>query len=510
MLLLKAQKLIKTFGARTLFTIDRLEVHDHDRIGLVGANGAGKSTLLGILYGEEPYDEGLIERRCPIALIRQSGEPEGESGRRMQKELALMDSPRMSGGERTRAAIAAALSQEAPLLFADEPTTNLDLDGISVFREKLENYFGAMLLISHDRALLDSLCTSIWEIADGGLRVFPGNYTDWTVQKQRERDFAQFEYEQYRSEKTRLQAEAAVLREQARTMRKAPKRMGNSEARLHKGSRTVPQGQVAHRAAVLASRAGHLEEKERPSDPPEIRMALGAASPVTSKNAARIEGLTIRYGKRTVLDDVSFSITTGKRTVMFGPNGAGKTTAIEYLLHNRDRAQFAQGIKAGYFAQDHTVLDLQKNVLENVRETSSLPEHEVRTILANLMIAKDDVYKPAGVLSGGERAKVSFARLLASDCNLLVLDEPTNHIDLFTAEALEKLLVCWQGTMLLITHDQRLIEKLAERLLFVQDGKIETFEGGWDAWQAEQTRRAAPRDDMSDLREQLRRLGELY
>ncbi|WP_368220782.1 ATP-binding cassette domain-containing protein, partial [Anaerotruncus rubiinfantis] len=240
MLLLKAQKLIKTFGARTLFTIDRLEVHDHDRIGLVGANGAGKSTLLGILYGEEPYDEGLIERRCPIALIRQSGEPEGESGRRMQKELALMDSPRMSGGERTRAAIAAALSQEAPLLFADEPTTNLDLDGISVFREKLENYSGAMLLISHDRALLDSLCTSIWEIADGGLRVFPGNYTDWTVQKQRERDFAQFEYEQYRSEKTRLQAEAAVLREQARTMRKAPKRMGNSEARLHKGSRTVP------------------------------------------------------------------------------------------------------------------------------------------------------------------------------------------------------------------------------------------------------------------------------
>ena len=509
MYLLQARDLKKSFGVRTLFSVDKLEVHDGDRIGLVGANGAGKSTLLNILFGGEPADEGTIDRRCPIALVRQSGEAEGEGDGRTLREWAVADGARKSGGERTRAALAAAFSRGDPLLFADEPTTNLDLDGIETLQKQLRGYRGAVVLVSHDRALLDRVCTAIWAVEEGTVRVFPGGYSAWIAERDRERAFRQFEYDQYRAEKARLLAEARDLREAARGMRKMPRRMGLSEARLHKGTASIPQGTVEARAKALSRRAERLEARERPGDLPEVRMALGAAHPVTAKTAARVEGLTVRYGPRTVLKDASFSLPTGSRTVMLGPNGTGKTTLLEHLMRDGECARFAEGVKPGYFSQNHEVLDPQKTVLENARADSPLEEHEVRTILANLGIAGDDVHKIAGTLSGGERAKAVFARLLASDCNLLVLDEPTNHIDLYTAEALESLLRKWKGTLLVVTHDRRLAEQVAERLLFVEQGGVSAFEGGWQAWREEQARRAAPRDaGLDELIERMRRAAE--
>lgn len=471
MLLLQADHVSKSFGDRLLFAFDRLEIHRGDRIGLVGANGAGKSTLLAVLRGDEPADTGRIDRRCAIAMARQSGEADGAAD---GPSLRLL-SPgggRKSGGERTRYALAAAFSQDAPLLFADEPTTNLDLDGIEQLQKLLLDSRSAVVLISHDRALLDRFCTSIWAIEDSGLRVYPGGYSDYLAQRNRERAFEQFEYEQYRAEKSRLQQEVYSRREQTRAMRKAPKRMGNSEARLHKGKAAGQQGQLAKRAGVLAKRLERLEEKQRPANLPQVRMALGSASPVTARRAACIEGLTVRCGTRTVLQNASFELLTGTRTVMLGANGAGKTTLLEHLMRGGAHARFAGSVKAGYFSQNHDVLDPDKTVLENARSSSPLAEHEVRAILANLGLTDDCVFKPARVLSGGERAKAAFARLLASDCNLLVLDEPTNHLDLYALEALERLLTCWQGTLLVVTHDRRLTERLAQRLLFVENGGV--------------------------------------
>lgn len=502
--LLLAQNLIKSYGPRTLFSVEKLEIQDGDRIGLVGFNGAGKSTLLHILAGTEPCDEGVITRRCPAALIEQDGDSNGTDDGKLLRALSLTGSACKSGGERTRLALASALAQDTPLLFADEPTTNLDLNGIETLQKLFENRKGALVLVSHDRALLDALCTSIWAVQDGSIRVFSGTYSEWVEQRNREREFAQFEYEQFRSEKKRLETEARNIRQEADSMLKAPRRMGNSEARLHKGTTAALQGYVASRSSVMRKRAELLEEKVRPSNLPEVRMALGTTSPVTSKTAARIEGLTVRYGEKTVLKDTTFALTTGKRTVMLGPNGAGKTTLLEHLMRGGDCARFSKGVQAGYFSQNHDVLEPDKTVLENVRAASDLPEHEVRTILANLCITGDDVHKPVSVLSGGERAKTALARLLASSCNLLVLDEPTNHIDLYTAEALETLLQKWRGTLLIVTHDRRLAEHVAERLLFVENGGVRAFEGSWAQWQEEQNRRAAPPSDMSLLIEQMR------
>ncbi len=510
MYLLQAQHLTKTFGARTLFRAEQLELHDGDRIGLVGENGAGKSTLLDILCGALPCDEGRIDRRCPIAMIRQSGDAEGVPDGRLLRTLSLAGSACKSGGERTRRAIAAAFSQGTPLLFADEPTTNLDLDGIEAVEEMLRGYPGAVLLISHDRQLLEAVCTSIWAIQEGEIRVFPGGYAEWIAQRDRERAFAQFEYDQYRNEKRRLEAETVNLREQARGMRKAPKRMGNSEARLHRCHISPAQIQVQARAKAIESRVRQLEVKERPSDLPQIRMALGAASPITSKTAARIDHLTVRYGTRTVVEDASFTLPTGKRTFLLGGNGAGKTTLAEHLVQGGACARLANGVRLGYFAQNHELLDPERSVLENVRMASQLPEYEVRTILANLRISGDAVWKPVRILSGGERAKAALARLLASDCNLLVLDEPTNHIDLYTAQALEPLLLRWQGTLLVISHDRHLIEQTAERLLFVEGGRVRTFEGTMAEYREMQSRRSAPPDDLAGLIEQMRRAEEAF
>ncbi|MEM1485163.1 ABC-F family ATP-binding cassette domain-containing protein [Oscillospiraceae bacterium PP1C4] len=508
MLLLLAHNLVKTFGTRTLFEAEKLEIHDGDRIGLVGCNGDGKSTLLHILCGDEPYDDGVIDRRCEIALIRQSGETEDESDKQLLGTLSLTHCACKSGGERTRYAIATALSQHAPLLFADEPTTNLDMNGIDLLQKMLTDYRGAVVLVSHDRSLLDAFCNVIWAIEDTHLRIFPGTYTEWIAQRERERDFAQFAYEQYRDEKNRLECEAGAIKQEARSMRKPLSRMSSSEWLLHKNTASIRQKHVQGRAKAIDSRIAQLEVHERPSNQPQVRMALGAANPITAKISAAVEGLTVRYDGHAVLQDVSFSLPTGSRTVMLGGNGAGKTTAVAHLVSGGDHARHAGGVKIGYFSQNHDVLDLNRTVLENAREDSPLPEHEVRTILANLYISGDDVFKPVRVLSGGERAKAAFAKLLASSCNLLVLDEPTNHIDTYTAEALESLLVRWQGTLLVITHDRRLTERIANRLLFVENGSIRSFDGTWTQWQEECRRLAAPRDDMHDLIEQMRRAAE--
>ena len=475
MALLEAFSLQKAFGERTLFQIPHLEIQPGDRIGLVGPNGAGKSTLLHLLYGDLPPDGGRVVRRCPIALVEQLPAP--------GQPLPPVEDPRLlgllgvgegaaSGGERTRLALAAALSRDTPLLLLDEPTNSLDLAGIALLRRLLGRCRGAVVLVTHDQALLEDCCTAIWELAEGGLRVFPGHYTQWLAQREQERASQQAAYDQYRGERARLEREARRLAQQAQGLRKAPRRMGNSEARLHKGSATVPQGRLARQAAVLEGRAQRLAQVDRPDSLPQVRMPLGVSSPLTSPTALRVEGLAACYGGRPVFQDLSLTLATGSRTVLLGPNGAGKSTLARCIWEQVPGVRWAPGLRIGYFAQDHQLLDPAATLLEIARAHSSLPESQVRTLLANLGFAGQSVYRPAGVLSGGERAKAAFAQLLAGDYNFLLLDEPTNHLDLYARRALEGLLAQWQGTLLVITHDRALARGVGGRALWLEGGAL--------------------------------------
>lgn len=507
---LSASAIKKSFGEQTLFSIDACEIHDGERIGLVGQNGCGKTTLLRILSGEYQPDSGSVTLHCPVSIVHQAGgqPPDPQSAKEKidpyLRSLLAVKETAMSGGERTRLALCQALSQSPGLLLADEPSQSLDGEGLSVLGEQLRSYPGALVLVSHDRTLLDTVCTCIWALEDGRLRVFPGNYSAWQAQRRQEREFMQFEYTQYQNERQRIRTEINKVRQQAGGMLTYPKRMGNSEARLYKDIASRQQKNVQSRAAAMEKRLSQLDEKKQPEAEPQVFLALGAYCPIPSKTALRVQDCTVRFGAHTVLEHASFSLPTGSRSVMLGKNGAGKTTLINELRQKSACVRFSGGAKPGFFCQGQENLDWEKDALENVLSVSSCNQAQARGILARLLLPAGRIFRPVKLLSGGERAKVALATLLAGDYNILVLDEPTNHIDLYAAKALEGLLAQWQGTLLIITHDRLLTQKIAGRLLWLDNGAVRSFEGGWQAWEDSQKPRASA-DDLARLMEEMRR-----
>ena len=471
-MLLKAQNIKKEYGIQEILEIDTLQIEDFDRIGLVGKNGAGKSTLMSILAGDLEPDEGYVKRFCPIARIRQSQEAKGPVQGSYISRLGLKDSAVKSGGERTRLAIGAAFSQNAPLLMADEPTTNLDLEGILLLEKMMAGFRGAILLISHDRALLDRICTTICELEDGRLRVFEGKYSHWTAQKERERNFEQFQYDQYQKEKKRLTQNIRDFREQSRQMIKPPKQMSSSEWMLYKGGAAVRQGHVQARTRATLSRLEHLEKRERPAQLPEVSMKLPDSKKIRARYAISVRDLTIQYGEKTVFQKLNFFLPSGTRTVIAGPNGSGKSSLIRAILDRVPGVSITSEASIAYLSQDQDTLNPKKTVLENVLEDAAFPEHICRAVLDNLCMSPLDIKKPVFLLSGGERVKTALAKVLVSGCNLLILDEPTNHIDVYTMAGLEHLLSSYDGTLLAVSHDRAFIEHVADQVYVMKDGRL--------------------------------------
>ena len=484
--LLEADHLRKSFGPRQLLDLDHLSVYDGEKIGLIGENGAGKTTLLRLLSGETEADEGTVRRPGSLAFIRQQGKENGEADDQMQalfRVQARRDG--LSGGEMTRGRIAAALSARPQLLFADEPTTDLDEEGLALLRKQLRAFPGALVLVSHDRSLLRLLCRRIWYLEDGKITDFPGGYDAFMEERRRQRDRQQFEYDQYRAEQKRLKESVQRMAEKASSVRKAPSRMGNSEARLHKREWTDSVLQLSHAKRTLQNRMEHLEAKEKPRNLPDIRMKLGVSSPVEAGVVLRVQCERLAAGKTELLSRTAFSLPTGSRTALLGANGCGKTTLLRVLTGQGGapvcfdgKIQFNPAARIAWFDQHHEkTLDPEKTVLENVMDVSVHPESLARTVLIRLNFRRDDVFKPVSVLSGGERAKVALARLLLMDCNLLVLDEPTNHLDLFTLEELERLLADYGGTILFVSHDEEFVRKTATRIVRFDRRKLVFSEG---------------------------------
>ena len=495
-LLLEAHHLHLSFGDQAVLQVERLHIYDGERVALIGENGAGKSTLLSILAGERMADSGTVRRFGPVALIHQWGDANGDADRQTAAQLNAPDRRAgLSGGEMTRRRIAQALSRQPALLLADEPTTDLDAGGIQRLTQLLQQYRGALLLVSHDRNLLNALCTRVLHLEDGRLTDFPGPYADYQAELQRRRDFQQFEYDQYRAERARLKAAVQQKAEWAASVQKAPKRMGNSEARLHKRAHT--NAILAQSAAkrIMENRIERLERKERPRDLPNIQMALGVAHPVEAKTAITIRCDVLQAGERVLLKNTSCHVPTGSRTALMGDNGTGKTTLLRALRGDPSPGTRLLGeirinpkVRMGCFDQDHEkTLDPHQSALANAMADSTLPESVARTVLARLNLTGDHVFKPVQVLSGGERAKVALARLLLSDINLLVLDEPTNHLDLFTLEALQPVLASYGGTLLVVSHDTAFVSAVATRILTIEKGAITTFEGTLEQQRADRT-----------------------
>ena len=482
-----------SFGDRPVLDLDHLSVYDGERIGLIGENGAGKTTLLRVLSGELTPEAGQVRRLSPVAMIRQQGDSDaGDDAETRAQFQAQGAREGLSGGEMTRNRIAGALSARAGLLLADEPTTDLDREGLTLLRRKLSGFSGAILLVSHDRALLREICDRIWYLEDGKITVFPGGYDDFMAERLRQRERQAFEYDQYKTEMKRLKEAAQRMTEWASSVKKAPSRMGNSEARLHTHEYTNAVLGLSSAKRKIQNRMEHMEVREKPRSLPVITMKLGVTHPVEAKNVLEFRCSSLQAGGKILLRETGFILPAGSRTALIGPNGCGKTTLLRTLTGQAGNsvqfcgnARFNPAVRTGWFDQHHeSTLNLNASVLENIMRESVHPEHFARTVMACLGIRGDDIYKPLNLLSGGERAKTALGRLLLMDCNTLLLDEPTNHLDLFTMEELEKLLAGYGGTLLFVSHDEEFIRKTASRVVTFENGILNTFEGGWEEMKA--------------------------
>lgn len=487
MLLIEGSNIKKYFGDRLILDVDNLKVYSEDRIGIVGANGVGKTTLVNMLSKRFEPDEGLIKLYGKYSYISQLGEPDSKiiSDEMASKfGVAAMWNEKMSGGEKTRFKLAYSLECNSSLIFADEPTSNMDIEGIEFMEEKFKEYKGALIIISHDRSFLDKLCNKIWEIEHGKIKIYNGNYSDYALQKTQERERAEFEYEEYVKEKERLQGVIIDTKQKSKNVRKAPKRMGNSEARLHKMGDQRSRANLDGAVKNIDKRIEHLQIKEKPSKQQDIKLNIPDSNKLYSKIV--IEGRNINrvFEEKVIFNNAEFNIYNESKTVLIGANGCGKSTLIKMIMNGDSSVKVAEGAKIGYFSQDMSILKEKLTVLENVMENSIYNETFARLLLARLLIKGEDIYKKVSVLSGGERVKVSFAKILVQDINLLILDEPTNYMDINSLEVVEKVLKEYSRTLLFVSHDRRFISSVADNIMTIENCKIKSFNGNYEEYMA--------------------------
>lgn len=479
MLLINALNVKKYYGDRLVLGFKELRVYKDDRIGIVGLNGAGKTTLMGILAGIIPADEGHIKLFADCSYITQLGVADENADEHLEKVFRVKDKEanHLSGGEVARKKIAAMLGKKCGILLADEPTSNLDLDGILLVEKKLAEFDGALLLISHDRELLDKLCTRIIEVEDGEINHYTGNYSAYLQQKEAERRRKQAEYEKYAEERDSLEQAVRILQGNAKKMRKTPKRMGNSEARLHRRSATEKQEKLHRSVSGIKTRINKLAVREKPDEAERMKLTFHMAESPVNKVLLKGEKINIAFGERILFKDLEFEILRGSKTALVGKNGAGKTTLIRMIMSEDERIKRASGLKTAYLSQDLSILNDNQTILQNVLSASCYPEWISRTILSQMLFKRDEVNKKAAVLSGGERVKLSIAKLLVSEANLLILDEPTNYLDVYSMEALEEVLKEYKGTLLFTSHDRRFVDNIADCKIVIDACKARVFHG---------------------------------
>ncbi|MGN7402956.1 Vga family ABC-F type ribosomal protection protein [Cytobacillus praedii] len=464
MMLLEANHIKLFIKDRLLLDIDKLQIQKNDRIGLVGRNGCGKTTLLEVLAGKTSPDNGTISTNAICELLPQ---------------LKRTDTTK-SGGEVTQEYINAALAKSPAILLADEPTTNLDTSHIEWLEKKLKKSHSVLVLVSHDRAFLDALCTSIWELDQGKVKVYKGNYSDYIEQKELEQHQQKEAYETYERKKKQLE-EALVLKEKkAERATKTPQNVSSIEAGKSKPYFAKKQKKLQKTAKAIETRLEKLEKVEKVKEAPVIKMNLPNEETFKGRIVLRAEDVQCSIDKRLLWKSASFHVRGGDKLAIIGPNGCGKTTLVKKIMNQSQGIAISPSMKIGYFSQNIDILNTEKSILENVSKTSIQNETFIRTVLARLHFFREDVYKPVGVLSGGERVKVSFAKLFVSEINTIILDEPTNYLDIPSVEALEALLQEYEGTVIFVSHDRQFIESIATRILAINNQEIQLFDGTYE------------------------------
>lgn len=467
-MLLEAHDLKLYIKDRLLIDAGRLHIDKGDRIGLVGKNGSGKTTLLMALAGRRSPDEGTVITHTVPEILPQLKQTETTK----------------SGGELTQEYIVAAISKEPGMLFLDEPTTNLDTDHIEWLEKLLFNWQGAFVIVSHDRAFLDALCTTIWEIDEGQVKTYKGNYSDYAGQKELELEQQKLAYEKYEQKKRQLEDALRLKEKKANRATKAPRKVSKSETKITgaKPYFAKKQKKLQKAAKAIETRLEKLEKVGKIKEQRPIKMNLIHQETFKGRIVLRVKDVPGVVGERILWKETSFFVRGGDKLAIIGPNGCGKTTLVKKIIRQDDGITLSPSMKIGYFSQNLNILDNDKSILENVCSSSGQEETLIRTVLARLHFFREDVYKRVEVLSGGERVKVALAKLFVSNINTLILDEPTNFLDIESVEALESLLQQYEGTIIFVSHDRRFVQNTATRILAFVHKQIRLFDGTYDQY----------------------------
>lgn len=531
MVQISLQNVSRSFGSEVIFSDATAKIEDHDRIGLVGPNGTGKTTLLRVICGELEPDDGsgeiargadlsigyqkqncglsfegtiwqemqsvfadvyALERRMKELQERMAQENTpalAEEYRRTEDAFLARDGyqievkiktvltgmgfaehgfdkcvDKLSGGEQTRLAIAKLLLEAPSLLILDEPTNHLDFATLSWLEDYLASYKGALLVVSHDRYFLDKLCNKIWELEDGTLWEYKGNYTAYTRQREEQDTRQKKLYEQQQAERAKLEDYVARNLVRASTTKMAQSRQ------------------------KMLERLEPIEKPHRRLKPPKIHLEF-ETEPV--KDVLDVEGLTIAVGsgerERVLLSSAEFNIQRGDKVAIIGPNGSGKTTLLRTLLSAqppiKGRITWGRGVKRSYYDQGSDHLDQSLTVLDTMwKAYPRLYETPLRTALGAMGLTGEDAHRLVGQLSGGERARLKLAIICLAGSNVLVLDEPTNHLDLPSKEVLQQALAEYEGTLIIVSHDRYLLDRVPNRIFAIEQGTLHQYKGGYGAY----------------------------
>lgn len=519
MAVLKISGLSKSFGIKTVFENVSFEVRSGERIGLVGANGAGKTTLLKCIMGAEEADKGSVKASdgAIIGYLRQdfnytshtireemedawkdvlyykdrmetlarelesskSDEKLVEAYGRAEARFEFLggydyesttrkiltglgfsdddwdrDIHSFSGGQKVRINLAAAFVRHPDFLLLDEPTNHLDMGMLEWLEEYLRSYKGGILMISHDRYFLDGAATGIIDLENHHIRSFRGGYTRYMETKEN----------------------------QDRAYEKAYEKQQEHIKETEEYIRRYKAGIKAKQARGRQSQLNRLVRLEKPVHQASLRFHFDPPQECADKvlDVLRVEG---SYGSHILFKDLTIHIKKGETVGLIGPNGAGKTTILKMITGEKKPdtgfIQLGNNVKMGYYSQEQERLHPKITVLDEVRDTFNFGEKEARNILGMFLFRGDDVFKTVGMLSGGEKARLSLLCLFLEKPNFLILDEPTNHLDIPTREIMEDAIEAFGGTCLVVSHDRYFLDKVADRILELDHGKLTEYLGNY-------------------------------
>jgi ATP-binding cassette, subfamily F, member 3 len=489
---LQVQNLAKAFGVTTVLEDVSFVVNDAEHVALVGPNGSGKSTVLRCLVGDEQPDRGSITLTGRIGYLPQSMAERDlhipnvqlrfwEADHALRQEVTAVfdlgqldpDQP-LSGGQKTRLGLAAVLLEQPDLLILDEPTNHLDIDALKWLENQVNAWARAVLVVSHDRAFLDATVTRVLYLDQRTHSVssYRGGYSDFAAARAHERAIHEDTWRRQQDYVSRVQRDIGRLKSEARSIEQ-------STTARQPGLRKFAR----KKAGVAKSRENKLErylDSDERVDKPALHWPINldfGTPPPGSRAVLQLTDVAFAYpGTAPLFEHVSFELRYGQRAAFVGPNGAGKTTLLHLiegqLEPTHGQVHLGAGVRLGVLAQEHESLDLDLTVLETVVRERAMSEEDARSVLPMFLFSGDSVFRKVGDCSLGERSRLQLAQLVLRGCNLLLLDEPINHLDVESRDQFEAALHAFEGTIVVVAHDRAFLRAFARRTFEVRDGRV--------------------------------------